>query len=34
MDDIAKLKFMLIAGFFVFGFSIGMYISATARMFV
>jgi hypothetical protein len=34
MNDIEKLKYMLIAGCFVFGFSVGMYISAASRMFV
>ena len=34
MNDIEKIKYMLIAGCFVFGFSIGMYISATSRIFV
>jgi len=34
MHDLEKLKYMIIAGCFVFGFSIGLYISATSRMFV
>ena len=34
MNDIDKLKYMLIAGCFIYGFSIGMYISATSRIFV
>jgi len=34
MNEIEKLKYMLIAGCFIFGFSIGMYISATSRIFV
>jgi len=34
MQDLEKLKYMIIAGCFVFGFSIGLYISATSRMFV
>lgn len=34
MNNIEKLKYLLIAGCFVFGFSIGMFISSVSRVFL